>query len=138
MVDFEFIDHTADVGIIAYGRDYPEVFSHAASAMFSLIADLSAIRETVSREISVNAVNRAELLVAWLNELLYFCDAERLLFSRFDITRMDDLHLEAVARGEPIDPIRHDLKTQVKAATYHLLKMEKTREGFRAQVILDI
>lgn len=137
MQKFEIIDHTADVGIVAYGKSIEEVFLNAAYGMFSLIADLEKVRGAASYRVTAEAENQEELLVAWLNELLYFFDAENLIFSRFVISHLGKEKLEATAYGEKIDPSRHHLKTQVKAATYYLLKLEKN-DGFRAQVILDI
>ena len=137
MQNFEIIDHTADVGIVAYGDSVEEVFINAAYGMFSLIADLEKVAEVIRHEIVAEAPDQEELLVTWLNELLYLFDADNLIFSRFEISDLGKDRLRAIAYGEKVDPARHDLKTQVKAATYHLLKLEKGNR-FRAQVILDI
>ncbi|MDD5094825.1 MAG: archease [Dehalococcoidia bacterium] len=138
MPRFEIIDHTADIGIIAYGQSVEEVFLNAAYGMFSLVADLDKVREKSSREIVAEAPDQEELLVTWLNELLYLFDAEGLIFSKFEIVNLRQDYLEAVAHGEKIDPSRHNLQSQVKAATYYLLKLEHHKDGFKAQVILDI
>jgi SHS2 domain-containing protein len=135
--DFELIDHTADIGIIAYGRDEREVFATAAYGMFSIIAELDGIAESVCREVQVSADDEGELLVTWLNELLYLVDVESIIFKRFDILELGECRLRANAYGERFDPSRHRLKTQIKAATYHLLKLEKDN-GFRAQIIFDV
>lgn len=137
MARFEIIDHTADVGIVAHGSDLREAFANSAYGMFSLIADLDGVREEVCREIDVQASDREALLVSWLNELLYIFDVDHLIFSRFEIGHLGQRHLQAKVYGERIDVSRHKLKTAVKAATYHLLKVEK-ENGFRVQVILDI
>ncbi len=134
---FEFIDHTADVGLIAYGNSVEEVFLNAAYGMFSLIADLERVAEVISRQVVAEAPDQDELLVTWLNELLYLFDAEGLIFSRFEILDLREQSLRAMAHGEKVDPWRHNLKTQVKAATYHQLKLEKG-DHFRARIILDI
>ena len=136
MARFEVIDHTADIGIIAYGKDEKEVFTNSAFAMFSLIAELDGVAESVFREVEVTADDEETLLVAWLNELLYLFDVENIIFKRFDIISLDELRLRANAYGEKFDPLRHELKTQIKAATYHMLKIEKG-DGFRAQIIFD-
>ncbi|MFA4837494.1 MAG: archease [Dehalococcoidia bacterium] len=138
MPDFEIIDHTADAGIIAYGNSIEKVFINAACGMFSLIADLEQVQNVIEHQIVAEASDQEELLVTWLNELLYLVDAEQLIFSRFEIARLGQGRLEATAYGEKIDPSRHNLKTQIKAATYYLLKLEKYHDGFRAQVILDM
>jgi SHS2 domain-containing protein len=137
MPNFEFIDHTADIGLIAYGNSLAEVFANAAYGMFSLIADLEKIAEVLSHQVVAEAPDQEELLVAWLNELLYLFDAEGLIFSRFDITDLRQRYLRAMAYGEKVDPSRHNLKTQVKAATYHQLRLEKG-DNFKARIILDV
>lgn len=137
MTRFEIIDHTADIGIIAYGRDEKEVFATAAYAMFSLIAELDGVDGMLCREIEVTADDKEALLVAWLNELLYLFDVEHVIFNGFEVMNLEERRLRANAYGEKFDPLRHVLKTQVKAATYHMLKVEKGN-GFRAQIIFDV
>jgi SHS2 domain-containing protein len=131
------IDHTADVGIVAYGKDLKEAFANAAFGMFSLIADLEKVRGSISREIDVQSTDQEALLVDWLNELLYLFDVEHIIFKRFEITALSQKKLKAKVYGEKIDTSRHQLKTAVKAATYHMLKIEKNK-GVRVQFILDI
>ncbi len=135
--DFELIEHTADVGIMAYGADVKEAFTNAARGMFSLIVDLECIRETEYRDIEVTAPDIESLLVTWLNELIYLFDAENMLFSRFDITELGMDRLSARAYGEPVDEARHRLKTGIKAATYHMVEVDRSKGG-RVRVLFDI
>jgi SHS2 domain-containing protein len=135
--DFEFIDHTADVGVIAYGEDIRQAFANAARALSSLITEPEDVRETQHRDIVVTAADEEGLLVEWLNELIYLFDAEGLIFKRFDINSMNGRQLRARAYGEKVDPARHRLKAGVKAATYHLLKVDRDNGG-RVQVIFDV
>ena len=137
MKRFEFTDHTADIGIIAYGSALDEVFTNAALGMFSLIGDPDAVTHQISREIKLDAYDREELLIAWLNHLLYLFDADNLIFSRFDFFQINNYELAATAYGEAVNPLRHNLKTHIKAATYHLLEIVENN-GFQAQVIFDI
>jgi SHS2 domain-containing protein len=131
------IDHTADVGIIAYGKDLKEAFANAAYGMFSLIADLDGVSERISREVNVESSDQEALLVDWLNELLYIFDVDRIIFKRFEITDLNRNRLKAKVYGERIDNSRHQLRTAVKAATYHMLKIERNK-GVKVQFILDI
>ena len=137
MTRFELFDHTADVGIVAYGSDLKEAYANVAYGMFSLIADLKEVHEEIQRDIDIQALDRESLVVDWLNELLYIFDVDQVIFSRFEITALSQSKLRAKAYGEKIDTSRHQLKTEVKAATYHLLKVEEGN-GFKIQVILDI
>jgi len=135
--DFEILDHIADVGIIAYGADLKQAFANAARALFSLITELDDVEEVLHQDIKINASDVESLLVAWLNELVYRFDTEGVLFKRFDIIQLGDTHLKARGYGEKVDSSKHSLKTGVKGATYHMLKVDKT-DGFRVQVLFDI
>ena len=135
---FEIIDHTADIGIVAYGADVEELFSNAALALFSLITEPVSIEEKSHLNLKVNSEDRDSLLVEWLNELIYFFDAKHILFNRFDIESLTHNELKATCHGEDFDPMKHKIKVGVKAATYHMLKLDKNSDGYKAQIILDI
>jgi SHS2 domain-containing protein len=133
---FELIEHTADVGLVAYGETLAEAFANAAYGMFSIIAGLDGVREAEFRRVEISEEDMESLLFEWLNRLLYIFDVEMLLFRRFDIIEFGEGRLLAVCRGEKYDPSRHHLKTGVKSATYHLLTVD--REKHRVRVIFDI
>ncbi len=135
---FKVIDHTADVGIIAYGNNIKEVFSHAALALFSLITKTTDIEVQIQHDVAITSTNVESLLVEWLNELIYLFDVEHLLLCRFDIKAISDTQLTATCYGETIDILKHRIKTGVKAATYHMLQIERDGHGYKAQVIFDI
>ncbi len=136
MKRFELIEHTADIGLIAYGHDLAEAFANAAYGLFSIIADLGRVQERESCQVELKEEDAETLLFEWLNYLLYVFDVEMLLLKRFDIERFDDYVLTATCYGEKYDPSRHRLKTGVKSATYHMLKVD--REKNQVQVILDV
>ncbi len=135
--EFEFVNHTADVGIIAYGADMNQAFANAAKALFSLITDLDDVEEVMHRDIELAAPDQESLLVEWLNELIYLFDAENIIFKRFDITQLNNTHLKARSYGHKVDSSKHKLKMGVKAATYHMLKIDKSN-GCKVQVLFDI
>ena len=124
---FEVIEHTADVGIAAYGSDLKEAFANAAYALFSLMVDLKQVGDTLYREVEITAENQEDLLVAWLNELIYL----------FSVDELTETRLKSRCYGQAIDLLRHKIKVGVKAATYHMLKVEKDN-GSRVQVLFDI
>lgn len=135
---FEILEHTADVGIVAHGGSLEEMFANAAAGMFALMADLDGVRPLEERRIDVQARHREGLLVRWLTELLYYLDAEEMLFSRFVVEEMSDRRLRARAWGERIDRERHRLHFGVKAVTRHMLEVTREDGGYRAQVLFDI
>jgi len=135
---FEIIDHTADVGVIAYGADIKELFSNAALALFSLITEPESIEEKLQQGLEISSEDRDSLLVEWLNELIYLFDAEHILFNKFEIENLTHKQLKATCYGEKIDPSKHKIKTGIKAATYHMLEVDKDSSGYKAQIIFDI
>ncbi len=135
---FEILEHTADVGIVAHGSSLAELFANAAAGMFTVMADLEGVRQTEERQIEVEGRDRERLMVRWLTELLYYLDAEEMLFSRFAVDEASDTRLQARAFGERIDPERHQLHFGVKAVTHHMLEISSEDGGYRAQVLLDI
>ncbi len=135
--DFEIINHTADVGIIAYGADMKQAFANMARGLFSLITDLEDVEEVIHRDAELTATDEESLLVGWLNELIYQFDTEGIVFKRFDIIQLNNTRLKARGYGEKVDKSRHKIKMGVKAATYHMLKVERG-DGGRVQVLFDI
>jgi len=136
MKRFQLIEHTADTGLIAYGNNLAEAFANAAYGLFSIIAELNKVREVESQPVAVSAEDTESLLFNWLNHLIYIFDVEHLLFKRFDITEFTEHNLKAACWGERYDHSRHQLKLGVKAATYHMLEVDK--ENGRVQVIFDV
>jgi len=133
-VRYEEIEHTADVGIRAYGRSLRELFANAAEGMFSLIADLSKVRPMGEMEVRVTGNDLQELLVNFLSELIALHETEGVLLCDFDV-RVRGTTVRARVRGERIDKRRHELKLAIKAVTYHRLRIDP-KEGI-AEVIFD-
>ncbi len=134
---FEVIEHTADVGIIAYGRSLEELFANAAVGMMSFLIDLASVRLIQQRTVTADADNREVLLIAWLNELLVLLNADGFVPGRFAVRDLTDTRLRADVAGEPVDPTRHRFHLDVKAATYHSLEIKQ--DGlWQARVIFDV
>jgi SHS2 domain-containing protein len=106
--------------------------------MTALMVDLDTVAEAEQRLIQVKGRNREALLVRWLTELLYYLDAQQMLFRRFEIEKLTETALRARAFGETIDRERHRLHFGVKAVTRHLLEITPENSGFRATVLFDI
>jgi len=136
MKRFRLIEHTADIGLVAYGRSLAEAFANAAYGLFSIIAELKTVKEIESRHLELNEDDAEALLFEWLNRLIYLFDVEMLLFKRFEIRDFDGRGFKATCYGEKYDPSRHQLKIGVKAATYHMLKVDRERN--QVQVIFDV
>jgi SHS2 domain-containing protein len=134
----ETFDHTADLGLRIRAATLDALFAEAAEAMFAtIVEDLHTVAQTQRVEVVLPADDREYLLFDWLKALLYHFDAEHLLFSRFEVHIGDD-GLKGTAWGEPLDRARHELCHEVKAITYHGLRVEQTADGWLAEVIVDI
>ena len=138
MQPFRVLEHTADIGFEAFGSTREEVLANAARALIHLVVDLDSIVPRHQVTIQAEAPDASSLLVNWLSEILYLHDAEGWLFCEFTVRSLQDTSLAAAARGEKFDRARHQFKLLVKAITYHQLALEKTLEGWRAQVYVDI
>ncbi len=135
---FEFFDHTADLGLRVTAPDLNALFTEAAVGLFAMMTDdISTIRPNLSAAFDIPGTDREYLLFDWLRGLLLYADENRVLFSRFDVT-VTDTGLSATAHGESLDPARHQLAREVKAITYHGLRVEETADGWLAEVIVDI
>ena len=135
---YEVFDHTADVGIHAFGHTLPELFIHAAQGMESLMVAPEQVHESVTREIAVEGHDVVSLMIAWLNELVFLFDTEYLLFRTFEIGAFTETSLLGNASGELYDAQRHDLSSAIKAVTWHEAAVERTNEGYKARIIFDI
>ncbi len=135
---FEILDHTADIGFRAWGGSPEELFSHSACAMESIALDCVQAREDQVYPLAVSGDDWESLIVAWLNEVLYYLDGKRVVFHRFQFERINSR--EAVARGwgEPRDDRRHPPRLVVKGVTYHQILVENSGGRWTAQVFLDI
>lgn len=138
MKRYEQFPHTADIGIRVYGADLKELFSNAAFAMFDTIADLEGMKAGITQNFKLNAENIEELLVVWLDELLYNFYTKQIIFSTFSIKELTDKSLIAEASGRPVGANRNRLKTEIKAATYSDLKIKETDGGYQVEIIFDV
>jgi SHS2 domain-containing protein len=135
----EVFEHTADLGLRIRSGTLDALFSEAGTALFELIVEnMDAVKPLVSRQIRIEQAEIDLLFFDWLNELLYLSDSEQLVLCRFEVCINHTL-LEAAVWGEPRDEARHQLDHEVKAITYHQLKLQQEPDGqWLAEVILDI
>ena len=140
---FEFLEHTADQYVRAYGPDLKAAFEEAAKALFATMTDLSTVRPEVEVEVQVEGHDLKALLYNWLEELLVKFDTEGLLLSDFEVLEIsggdgEPYRLRARARGEPFDPGRHPQLVGVKGITYHLMEIEQRPGRVELRFLLDI
>jgi SHS2 domain-containing protein len=136
--NYETIEHTADIGIRVEANTLEELFALSACAMFDLMIDLPAVRPAHRAEISLEADSIEELLVTWLNELVFRADVSGMFFSRFEVDSVTENSLKASAMGEPYKADKHSVGQSVKAATYYELEISHSDRGWVATVIFDV
>ena len=135
MKRFEEIPHTADWSFRAFGTDRNELFENAAHALFVMQgARAQENTSETSQVLEVSGIDLESLFVNWLSELLYLQEAERKMYGRFHIESLTPTELRAQIFGLPLVHI----DKLIKAVTYHNLKIEQTKEGWQAVVVVDV
>ncbi|MGB9675178.1 MAG: archease [Candidatus Nanoarchaeia archaeon] len=142
-IKYRFLEKfvTADVAFEAFGKKLDELFKNAALALTETMVDSKTIEPKIQKMIKLQNKELAQLLIDFLNELVYYKDAEALLFSKIEVQVKNENNiwkLAATLKGEQIDWKRHKLKADVKAATWHLFELQEEKEGWRTRVVLDI
>jgi len=135
---YQIFEHTADLGIRIEAEDLNTLFAEAGRALFSIIVtNVDAVHPIEQVEFNISGTDREFLLCDWLSELLFAFEKRRLLLTEFTVD-VQEQGLSATARGETVDTRRHRLEHEVKAVTYHGLKVEETDDRWIAEVIVDI
>lgn len=141
MKTFEFLDHEADIGIRGWGKTVNEAFENGAKAMFSVMVNLEKVNPDREILLEAKAENLDSLFIEWLNTLLAQRDISGMVFSEFKVGIADvneEVMLSGKAKGEPLDVEKHEIKTEVKAATYFGLKSGEENGLKFFQCVLDI
>ncbi|MBI4721404.1 MAG: archease [Candidatus Stahlbacteria bacterium] len=136
-MDYKFIDDlTSDVMFEAYGKTLVELLENAATAMFSVICDIKNVSPLQEIKINISEDSEDAILHRWLCELLTQSDIHNMFFSKFEASINGQYGISGIAQGEPISPKKSG--TVVKGVTYYGFKLEKTNNGYKARVAIDI
>ena len=139
MPAYEFFEHTADIGVRVNGATVAELFTHAAQALAVAMGKLEKIGERKQKSIELQAESLEDLLHDWLTELLYEVDARQVWYDEWEITGVQPGKLTATIRGNAIDFSRSRPRAEIKAVTYHRLRVEQLPDKtWRATVIFDV
>jgi SHS2 domain-containing protein len=140
MDKYRFLPHTADGKFQAFGKTLEEAFGNAALAVASLVWDWEKIEPKVRHFVHVRGIDREQVLVKFLGEIVYLFETKRFLLGRVDglriRTEFASVSLEALLLGDVLAE-NHELHGDVKAVTYHELKIEEC-DGFTVQVVVDL
>ncbi len=137
MEPFEYFDVTADVGIVARGKTLEELFVNSAKAMFNIMVNLEKVRPLEAIDFELSSSSLEELFLDYLTYLLALKDIHGMFFSDFEV-EIDDKNfkLKAIARGEKTRE-EHEIETEVKAVTYHLMEIKKN-DFWYAKFVVDV
>ncbi len=139
---YRHLEHDADIGILGIGATIEEAFEQGALAMFAVQLDPDTVVKKRELEVEVSAGGLPELFVELINELVALADLNDLALAELRLHELRETEegwaLKAKALGEPLDPDRHGLRTEVKAATYSGLRLTEEADGYHIQCVLDI
>jgi len=139
---FEFLEHTADVYIVAHGTTLEEAYENAALAMFEVITDIDKVSSDIEDFVEVEAEDEYALLYSWLEALLVKFETTNMLYSKFKILNLEEtcggFRIKATVWGEKFNAEKHTQKVAVKAVTYHRMKIIKEIGKVMLEFILDI
>ena len=135
---YELIDHTADIGIRVTGKTVNDLFETAAHAMFEQITDTSKLSGANTKDSHVKGIDRPDLLINWLREVLWCWTIDNCLVSQVVINDMNNDHLTAKLFYDDFDPQTHELLKDIKAVTYHGISVEQANNGWMATIIFDV
>lgn len=135
---WELLDHPSDVGIRAWGPTRADALCAASQGLSAVLADPTSIEPKVQCSLFSEGRDEAEQVVGWLNELIFHFDTSGLLFREFRVESWEGRRIEGVATGEPFDPSRHELRTAIKAVTYHQYQSGPTANGWEFRVFVDV
>jgi SHS2 domain-containing protein len=135
---YRLIEHTADMGIEARAASPEAVLVAMACGLKELMFGDSPVRERLQTQVSCSGADAVEQLVAWLNEVVYWCDQDNRVPARFAVTLHEDRQLKGTIWGEPFDSRRHAMERQVKSVTYHQACLTCGGDGCFARVYVDL
>ena len=137
-MEYEILDHTADVCVRVFGASFSELLKNAAHALMDLIVDRRSVRSALEVPFEIQGDTKEELLVKMLGEILYLNQADKLVFKDIEITNVAGSRVSGMLYGEALDTLRHELELDIKAATYHNLNIERVNDKLKADIVFDI
>ncbi|UCH07016.1 MAG: archease [Deltaproteobacteria bacterium] len=137
-LNYEIIDHTADLGIVVKGGKIKELFVNAANAMTDLMVKADISEKGIKRKLIVEGEDLPDLMVRWLSEILYLFSGEHILVSAMEIGSINPTRLHSILSVVSLEKSRHEILREIKGVTYHQIAVEETGDGWEARVIFDI
>jgi len=123
--------------MVVEAKSLEKLYSNSALALFDILLGVDNIKQCMEKELLIGGVDRDDLLIRFLNELIYLLSVEKIAFSDFKITKLQDRELSCIAKGERLNSLE-GIKNEIKAATYCDFKIEEDEDGYKARIIFDV
>ena len=137
-LNYQIIDHTADLGIIVDGTDEKNLFIRTAQAMTDLMVEGDISKETVIKDVVIEGEDFPDLMVRWLGEILYLFDGENLIVNSITIKSISPTKLKSTLTLTSFETEHYQVKREIKAVTYHQISVDKVNDRWQARIIFDI
>ncbi|MDP7421330.1 MAG: archease [bacterium] len=138
MFTYTEIEHTADAGFIVESDSCEDLFLGAATALFSLVADVDEVGDEIHREIEITGETISELMFDFLREFVFLLSTEGLIFKRFRVLSLDPDSVRMSCRGGRVGNTAPCPELEIKAVTYHDFYVEEHDGRWQARFIVDV
>lgn len=135
---YRILKRSSDLAIKVFGKSQEELFGNSAYALFDLMTDIDNVQVQERLPLEVEGVDRDDLMVNWMRELLYLYQGSGYLLKEFRLDEVKDDRVRGEVAGEKLDPDRHEIKREIRAVAYHQSRMERTGDQWTAQVIFEL
>lgn len=134
---YRIMNRSSDLVIKVFGKSQTELFANSGFALFDLMTDVANVQVSERLPLEVEGVDRDDLMVNWMRELLYLYQVSGYLLKAFQVLEVKDTYVRGEVSGEKFDPDRHEIQREIRAVAYHQSRMEKTGDQWMAQVIFE-
>jgi SHS2 domain-containing protein len=135
---YRLIDHTADYGIEAFGKDLKQVFENAAFAICDLIIEPNCLQGRHTEQLIIIGDDVNDLMMNWLREILYRFHGMEMLIKQTSVQQIIETRLMADITYDFFEKEHHEIQNEIKAITYHQFEVQKVADGWVARFIVDV
>ena len=135
---YHILNHSSDLAIKVSGKSPSELFANSAFALFDLLTDLNKVQVIDQLPLEVEGVDRDDLMVNWMRELLYLFQGSGFLLKECQIRDAKENFVRAEVRGEKFDPDRHEIQREIRSVFHHQCRMEKTGDQWTARIAFEV
>lgn len=135
---YRILARSSDLAIKVFGKSQEELFANSAFALFDLMTDVDKIEVQERLPLEVEGVDRDDLMVNWMRELLYLYQGSGYLLKEFKVLEAKESYVRGEVSGEKYNPDRHEIQREFRSVVLHQSRMEKTGDQWTAQVIFEL